>query len=161
MRIENNLHPYETVTQRTSLARMASKIWIYGIWKNSIFTQYLWRPFVFYSSLRWNVSSPTINVIFKCLSWFHFWGVGGGRLHTFSANIEKLVIYMSFITRYLHRYLHWRVFNLFLVSLQWKRYIERVFICHYTKEDMSQIDQKNAFWALQVANSHVDEVLKE
>ena len=28
MRIENNLHPYETVTQRTSLARMASKIWI-------------------------------------------------------------------------------------------------------------------------------------
>ena len=28
MRIENNLHPYETVTQHTSLARMASKIWI-------------------------------------------------------------------------------------------------------------------------------------
>ena len=24
----NNLHPYETVTQRTSLAQMASKIWI-------------------------------------------------------------------------------------------------------------------------------------
>ena len=31
MRIENNLHPYETVTQRTSWARMASKIWIMNL----------------------------------------------------------------------------------------------------------------------------------
>ena len=155
MRIENNLRPYETVTQRTSLARMASKIWIYGIWKNSIFTQYCGGCLSF--NLRYAEKSN---------NWYYFpdfiyGGWGGGRLYTFSANIEKLVMYMSFITRYLYRYLHWRVFNLFLVSLQWKRYIERVFICHYTKEDMSQINPKNAFWALQVANSHVDELLKE
>ena len=114
-----------------------------------------------YPSWRWNVSSAAID-IFKCLCWYHLLG-GGGGCTPFRRILRgwlctcllSLVIFIAicsegFFTYFLFRY-----------NEKKKRYIEHVFICHYTKEDMSQINPKNTFRPLQVANSHVEELLKE
>ena len=88
MRIENNLYPYETATQRTSLARMASKIWILYLIKQAKYRQeclvffflffffvisadFLHRePFYFLCRFRYRLNKTPCCILWHSLSKF-------------------------------------------------------------------------------------------